>query len=107
VKDYVDAAYSTYINDIISLSEDSATSCIWPNRGGNFNSCPKVLRGCGKCLKVTMQTRAAIFFAPVNGGLSGGSSVHRPGSKDHHLRESNSNYSWSNCNIVQRFGHVH
>ena len=38
--------------------------------------------GWGRCLKATLQTRAAKNFAGVNGGLSGGFSVRRPGSKD-------------------------
>ena len=58
-------------------------------KGGILKSCPRVpklqilfLRGWGRCLKVTQQTRAQQTSAHVNGGPNGGSSMRRPGSED-------------------------
>ena len=43
-------------------------------------------RGWGKCLKVTLQNVCRKICASVNGGLSGGSRVRRPGNEDPHRR---------------------
>ena len=43
--------------------------------------------GLGRGFKVTLQTRAPEISAHVDGGLSGGSRVRRPGSEDPHRRE--------------------
>ena len=55
----------------------------------NFKSCPRVpklriwlLRGWGRCLKVTLQTQAPENFRSRRWGPSGGSCVRRPGSED-------------------------
>ena len=63
-------------------------------KGGIFKSCPRVpklqmllLRGWGRCFKVSLQTCAAEKnSAHADGGPSGGSRVRRPGSKDPHKR---------------------
>ena len=45
------------------------------------------LRGCGRCLKLSLQTYAPKNLPRVNGGPSGGYGVRRPRSKDPHRRE--------------------
>ena len=67
---------------------------IWAHKGGIFKSCPWVLklriwllRGWGRCLKVTLQNVHRKF--PAHGAPSGGSRMCRPVREDPHRHESN------------------
>ena len=58
------------------------------DKGGVFKSCPSDITcyGLGDMFEGDFADTCAIFFADVDGGLSGGSSVRRPGSKEPHRR---------------------
>ena len=47
------------------------------------------MRDWDRILKAALQTHAQEKISHVNGGLNGGSCVHRPGSEDPHWREKN------------------